>query len=137
MTTTLLTEGFFSFVKGASSLTNLVPANRMFPLKAPPQTKTPYMTFRTISNPREVTHDGNGGFGRARIQATFHSPDYTEAKKAAKAFVNLMNGYSGPMGDVDRVACQVDNEIDDPLEDDSKIYAVPVDVLMWASEVTS
>lgn len=72
--------------------------DRVYPLVIPIEAARPAIAFQRISTPeREDAFDGPVGSVTARIQLTFESTTYTDAKRLARACRRRLNGFHGEM----------------------------------------
>lgn len=134
--TTLIEEGFVSFLRALPAFTAFVGADqdcRLYPAGgAPDDARSPYVTYRKVSGPRDQTHGGSS-LAHPRVQLSCWSDDYLEAKRIARVIGDAVNGYRGAMGGISRAAAEVDNEVD-LFVPEEKRHQVIVDVLLWHAE---
>jgi hypothetical protein len=126
----IIEEGMFTCLNGLE----LVATGSVYPRGGIPQKAArPYLTYYKVSGPRDSTHSGNSKLARSRFQIEVWSECYLQAKRIASELIEDLNGYRGPMGDVARVACEVDNELDQ-FDSETRLHHIVVDVILWNSE---
>jgi hypothetical protein len=122
-------------LSGTAAVSALV-SNRIYFVKAPQDVIKPYIVFFKVSAPREHTHDGAAGLVEARFQFDVFATTYIAAKAIAGQIQAILQGYSGTMGGAGGVyvnGCFYDDE-QDLWEEDTNLYHIAMDFLMWVSE---
>lgn len=118
-----------------SGVTGLI-GQRLYYVKAPQDVAKPYVVFFKASAPREYSHDGASGLARPRFQFSCFAMTYKKAKQIAEAIRGVIEAFSGTMGGAGGVevgSCFCINE-SDIFEDNTQLYHVAVDYLIWHKE---
>ena len=116
-------------------VTDLI-AQRLYYVKAPQNVTKPYVVFFKASGPREYSHDGASNLARPRFQFSCFATIYYVAKQIAEAIRAVIEAFSGTMGGAGGVevgSCFCINE-SDMYEDDTRLYHVAIDYLIWHKE---
>jgi len=109
---------------------------RLYYVKAPQDVAKPYVVFLKASGPREYSHDGASKLARPRFQFSCFAMTYYEAKQIAEAIRAAIEAFSGTMGGTGGVevgSCFCINE-SDIYEEDTRLFHVAVDYLIWHKE---
>lgn len=126
-------EGLLAFLTADAGVSSLC-ADRLYPAGGvPDDVARPYLTYRKVSGPREITHDGDAGIEHPRFQFSCWSDDYLEAKNLAKAVKKALSGYRGLVGDVPVSGCTIENQTDIYVQQE-RTYQVAVDVTLLSEE---
>jgi len=116
-----------------SGITDLI-GERLYYVKAPQDVAKPYIVFFKVSAPREYSHDGASKLARPRFQFSCFAMTYYEAKQIAEAIRVAIEAFSGTMGTgVEVGSCFCLNE-SDMYEEDTKLFHVAVDYLIYHKE---
>lgn len=128
----LIEQAILDELIGTSGVTDLV-GTRIYYVKAPQNVTTPYVVFTKVSAPREHDHDGSAGLVGARFQFSVFAKTYYETKQIAVQIQTVLQAYSGTMGEVVVNGAFYQNEVDF-WEEDTKLYHVACDYLIWYNE---
>lgn len=110
------------------------PPARICPLKLPQGTPRG-LVYTLISKARDRTTNGRSGFCTARFQLDFMAIEdddvagYSEGKTAMDAVRNVLDSYSGPMGDSVVQDTRIENDRDE-WDETTRSYLVGFDVLL-------
>ena len=118
-----------------SGITSLI-GERLYYVKAPQNVTKPYVVFFKASGPREYSHDGASKLARPRFQFSCFATTYDQAKQIAEAIRAAIEAFSGTMGGAGGVevgSCFCINE-SDIYEEDTRLFHVAVDYLIWHKE---
>jgi hypothetical protein len=119
----------------ASGVTDLI-STRLYYVRAPQDVTKPYVVFFKVSGPREYSHDGASELANPRFQFSCFATTYYEAKQIVTAIRTVLEGFDGMMGGDGGVSvggCFCVNETD-IYEDDTDLFHVAVDYLIWHEE---
>jgi len=128
----LIEQAILDELIGTAGITDLV-GQRIYYVKAPQDVTTPYIVFTKVSAPREHDHDGSSGLVGARFQFSVFATTYYEAKQIVVQVQAVLQAYSGTMGEVVVNGSFYQNEVDF-WEEDTKLYHVACDYLIWYNE---
>lgn len=115
-----------------TELTNLID-NRLFPLILPQDAKLPAVTYQQVSIPRTLSLKGTGDKAQPRFQFSCWASNYSEGQAVANKLRNLLDGFSGLMGENVRTSVRVASERED-YESETGRYRVDIDFLIWCEE---
>jgi len=118
-----------------SGITDLI-GERLYYVKSPQDVISPYVVFLKASGPREYSHGGASKLARPRFQFSCFATTYYVAKQIAEAIRAAIEAFSGTMGGAGGVevgSCFCINE-SDIYEDNTQLYHVAVDYLIWHKE---
>lgn len=102
-------------------------STRVYAVAPPQDVVLPYCVCSKVSNQRQYSHDGYSSLQRPRIQVSCFATGYLIAKQIAEQVIAALESWPG----ADNVqAAFMENEID-LYEQDTKLYHVPVDFLIW------
>ena len=121
-----------TFLIANAGLTALI-GTRIYPSVLPQTPTLPAVVYQTISDVREMLHDGPQGLPVARIQYDCWGVSYTSARNTANALRTAADGYRGAMGASAVGFASVLNMID-TYEPVTQRYRTLVDVLIQRSE---
>lgn len=127
-----LEEGLVAHLMGDSGVTASI-STRLYPLVVPQDVTLPAAAYQRISGPREHAHDGPTGLARARIQFTFVGATYAEAKDAATAFRQSLDGHHRGLPGVQRAVISLVDDQDDWAPQFEK-PVVRQDYMIWYTE---
>ncbi|MDR3113631.1 MAG: DUF3168 domain-containing protein, partial [Endomicrobium sp.] len=88
----LLGIKLYNYLLQNSSITGLV-SDRIYPLTAPSNTQTPYLTFRIVSGSCQYSLDGNSGQGKTKAQICIFFDDYLQANDIAEVLETEMEKW--------------------------------------------
>ena len=128
----LIEQAILDELIGTSGLTDLV-GQRIYYVKAPQDVTNPYVIFTKVSAPREHDHDGSAGLVSARFQFSAFATTYYVVKQIAVQIQTVLQAFSGTMGEVTVGGSFYQNEVDF-WEEDTKLYHVACDYLIWYNE---
>jgi hypothetical protein len=105
---------------------------RMYPVLIPESPVYPLATYQLISDMADYTLDGSAGIEVKRIQIDTWSggevsASYLDAKNAAEAIRNVLEGYSGQLPEGTYVAGVFVAQMQDLYEQDARAYRVLTD----------
>jgi hypothetical protein len=83
------------------AITAEIPANKVFPVRAPQSTQYPYVAHQLLSNRPEPQKDSASNFDFAQIQLSIYAETMTEAQDIAEA---IRTGLDKQRGTFDGVA---------------------------------
>lgn len=119
----------------ASGVTDLI-STRLYYVRAPQNVTKPYVVFFKVSAPREYSHNGVSGLAQSRFQFSCFATTYYVAKQITEAIRAAIEAFSGTMGGDGGAgvgSCFCVNE-SDMYEDDTQLFHVAVDYLIWHHE---
>lgn len=90
----LIEEALYAKLVATAGVTNLV-ATRIYPLQAPQTDLDDYVTYERPSGAPYGQHSGPSGLTWARMSYSCHSSRYANAKTAAKAIRDALDGFAG------------------------------------------
>lgn len=131
----VIEEALYAHLSAYANLTALV-SNRIYPKILPQKGTYPAITYQKISGPRLHTLQTDPGTARPRFQISCWAQTYNQAKAVAKQVQIALQDFSGVMGGVGGVqvdAVLLENEYD-AFEDETGLYQVPVDFIIWHQE---
>lgn len=105
----------------------------LYPVDIPQDAGLPACAYQRISGPRELNHDGETVWVRARIQFTVDASTYAQAKSIAGAIKAALNGFSGRMEAAPVMECRIENE-SDGYSHASGVFTVRLDALFLYRE---
>ena len=111
------------YSKLSSGLSTTV-STRIYPATAPQGVAKPYIVYRKVSANRQYAHSGQSSLTFDRVQVSVFSTEYLVAKGLVSTLFTTMEGWTGV-----QAAFKV-NEIDF-YEEDTKLYHIPVDFMIW------
>lgn len=121
-----------TYLLAQSGITDLV-GQRIFFVKAAQDVEKPYLVLTKVTGPRESSHDGASGLAHPRFQVSVFAETYAGAKVIALAVQAALEGYQGLMDEVYVDGVFYDDE-NDFYEDDTKLYHVASDYIIWHGE---
>jgi hypothetical protein len=107
---------------------NVPEAGKGFPLDVPQDEAYPAFAYQTIDDTRPLAHDGPLKLHKARVQITFIAANYGQAKGAANALSNSLDGYKGMMNGVSVQFCKT--TASDDWADIHQLPVVRLDVMV-------
>lgn len=128
-------QALMTYLLAQTGITTLV-GQRIYFVRAPQETETPYIAISKIDAPREHSHDGSSQLAHPRFQFSIFADTYGEIKPIAAALQTALQGYTGTMGGAGGVFvgnCLYDNETDlDPGE--QGLFGVACDYIIWHTD---
>lgn len=123
----MIEEGLMTYLE-AQEFTDLgTGANyRLFPVRAPQGTVTPYMTVEKISAVRMRDTRGPLGYAKPRFRIHVFDESYLTVKNLVTEVRQALDGYDGLMGTVSILAVMVENE-SDFYEEDTELHHCVLD----------
>jgi hypothetical protein len=122
------------FARGSAfaGLTALLGTNptRLYPVQAPQNAVTPYVTYQMISDPREHAMGADPGVAHPRFQFTPFAKTRTEAKAVTLQVIACYSRWSGTFASVDVLKSFLENEGDLGFDDTVLLFQRYVDFLM-------
>lgn len=115
----------FSYLTSNANVSELV-GTRIYPITLPPNYTLPAITYAKISGPKINAKGGATGLAHPRFQFSCWSKSYTEAKIIADTVRLALNAWS-------ECTTYTENELD-LYEQDTGLYHVPIDVVIWHAE---
>lgn len=119
----------------AEELLGGMKAGRVYPGVLKQNPVLPAIAFQRISTSRDRTADGPTGLVFARVQYDCWAPEFDQARAAAAAVRDALDGYAGQIDGVDVQLVEIDDDRDDYFPD-VKLFRVSVDAGVWFSEFT-
>ncbi|HEU4986865.1 MAG TPA: DUF3168 domain-containing protein [Rhizobiaceae bacterium] len=126
-------EAIIDLLLGTAAVTALV-GTRVYWGRAPQtEPEKPYAILQRIDGLRDYRMAGSSGYVASRVQIDVYGLTYTSTKKAARALIATLSGYSGP-------AIQgafVESERDLPAADAGEVtnlFRTSVDLIIHHSE---
>jgi hypothetical protein len=100
-----------------------------YPTARPLKSNLPCIVWRQISGAFSQNHDGPTGIRSPRIQFTAHADSALAAATLAGQIVDLLDGYSGPVGTSIVGNVEVANQITLGYFKDTESHQVAVDAI--------
>lgn len=126
-------EALFARLSTFAGLTALI-GTKIFPLRAPDDFSAPFVIYQKITGKREQSHEGDSSLVHPRIQYSCWGINYGSAKLVSRQVVKALHAFKGVVSGVDIQFVEVDSEVD-TFDEDTKLYRVLVDVIVWHREV--
>lgn len=123
----------YSRLTAYAGLTALV-STRISPLMLPEKTAFPAVSFFLVSRSKFPGMGSDGALTRARIQVDCWGASYKSAKDVATQVRGALNRYRGTSGGVTVQEIMIESEGPDLFEDETGIYHVPMDFMMFFEE---
>lgn len=129
----IIEAALYSYLSTYAGLTDLI-STRLYPLVLPQNPTYPAITYLKVSrvggramkstNPRHI---------RARFQFSCWATSYSSAKAVAVQVQTALQDYNGVMGGSGGVTVLDSEPINelDIYEPDTKLYHVPIDIMIW------
>ena len=83
----------YAALSAASGVTSLI-GTRIYPRTLPQRHTLPALTYRLVSAPRELHHEGAEAVVEARVQTTSHAATYSAVKGLQGAVQTAMDGLA-------------------------------------------
>ncbi len=125
-------DGIADYMENHAGISALV-GNRIYPMVLPDEATYPAIVYQKISGLMVASHSGNSGLGNPRFQISCWGETYPVAKALSRQVKLAFHGYKGAMGDITCQAAFVDAELDD-MDQQTKLFRVMIDVLLWHAE---
>lgn len=122
----LIEEALYAKLTATAGVTNLV-ATRIYPLQAPQTDLDDYVTYERPSGAPYGQHSGPSGLTWARMSYSCHSSRYANAKTAAKAIRDALDGFSGVAGSVQIGHCIAEEDADIGFDPETRRYVTAID----------
>lgn len=123
--------GHLSTYAGLTPLTG----TRIYPMKAPPGTASPYCTYQVVSDLRQYSHAGYSGLSRYRVQVSCFAndtkagaPGYPSVKAVAAQVLAAMEAWHSSNPKVQ--SCLLDGDHDE-FEESVSACHIPLDFIVW------
>ena len=100
--------------------------NRLYPSRLPQEPDMPSATYRMITNLEYMTHGGPTGLFKSRFQFDIYGSSFIEAKQAAEAVRQGINGFRGTVDTIKISSIHFSNEFHE-FGEATEIYRVTVD----------
>lgn len=121
MAASFLEDGLVALLNADSGVNALL-AGRVYPVQGPPDNPTyPYTTYQDITASSDYALDGAETQTR-RIQFDHWGMAYADGKTIAKAFRNVLSGFSGTLQDGTRVLFSKRLNYLDNFDEDTRSY---------------
>jgi hypothetical protein len=123
-----LEESIFLAVAGDTAVRDLAD-QRVYPNRLPQGATYPCVMYFRVSTVRDYHQGGSDRVPTARIQINSYAPKYADAKALAKAVFDVLDGFSGTLGDLEGanvLGIFSDDEMDD-YDDELKVEVVVQD----------
>lgn len=125
------------FIAGDGQLSQLG-VKSVTPLRATQDVIRPLILFHRVSSNTEYTLTGVDGLSHHRIAVESEAYDYPTAKKINQRVVQLLNGFSGSMGQYTVYGIHFDDGRDEyvaPVNaNDQAIYRICSEFVIWYGE---
>jgi hypothetical protein len=128
----VLEEGLVDFLLAYTPLTVLI-GDRVYPLILPQEPTLPAIVYQRIGGVPEYSQSGFSNLTPVRMQITCWGTTLMSAKNVAIQVKLALGGYRGPMGSSTVGAIFIEDELDD-LDEETGLYRVILDVLLWHEE---
>lgn len=128
-------QALMTFLLSQTSITDLV-SQRIYFVKAPQKTETPYMIITKVSGLREHSHGGASELAGPKFQFSVFDGTYSGVKNILAALQAALQGYTGSMGGSGGVcvhAAFYDNE-KDLYEEETGLHHGVADYIIWHEE---
>ena len=94
--TSALERGIIDAFASDATITGLI-SGRMYPVRLPDTARDfPAIVYQTISNPRQITQDGDSGTTFARVQLWLYARTYLECCTLRDAVVDFAKAHQTP-----------------------------------------
>jgi hypothetical protein len=103
--------------------------SNVYPTTRPLKSALPCIVWRQISGGFSQNHDGPTGIRSPRIQFTAHADSALAAATLASQIIDLLDGYSGPVGTSFVGNVEVANQITLGYFENTKSHQVAVDAI--------
>ena len=100
--------------------------DRVWGMKAPQDTKRPYIVFYVVSDTKHKAHDGYTGLARPRVQISCYAETFQQAGELAEEVTDVLSDWG-------EATALHENEIDQ-YDEDTGIYHIPVDFFIQHKE---
>jgi hypothetical protein len=130
----MIEEAIFTQLNGWAGLSALA-EDRIYPMTAPQNAATPFITYQRISGPRLRSLLGASGQANPRIQIDVYGASYASAKAVAEQVRLALDNFRGTVAGVVIRACSLESDRDliDP-DVDPPLHRVSHDFTIWHDE---
>jgi len=128
----LAEEHLFSRLSGFAGITALI-SSRIYPIKIPPNTTMPALTYTRISGRRIESLLGNSALCYARYQLDAWGRKYSDVKALAEQVRLCLEGYKGTLAGVIFYGVNYLGD-QDLYEDDTEVFRVSMDFVVHHNE---
>lgn len=108
---------------------NAIAGQRVYPNRLPQKVTYPCVMYFRVSTVRDYHQAGSDGVPQARFQINSYAAKYADAKALAKAVLEVLDGFSGTLGDLQGanvLGVFSEDEMDD-YDDELKVDVVVQD----------
>jgi hypothetical protein len=121
------------FLLEDSTLTIAVGGERIFPVVLPQGVTAPSVVYKRISGVGDHTIQAPTGLAQVRMQIDAYAQTQSDADELSRLIKERLDGYSGPMGNVQVQGVFYDTMRDD-YQDDVKLFRVSQDFMIVFEE---
>jgi uncharacterized protein DUF3168 len=107
---------------------------RLYPMVAPQNAVTPYVTYQQISGPRVHAMGTDPGVASPRFQFSAWGATNTEAKTVALQLLACFSRWRGVMASVDVLDSLLENEADLGRDEEAQLHQRIMDFVIWHRE---
>jgi hypothetical protein len=125
--------GLTAFLGSQPAVNELVDG-RIHPIRLPDKPTLPAIVYLVVNNGTRFTHDGALPLRHPLIQLDVWSHRVEEAERLSDAVTQALNGYRGPMGDVDYTAGWFMENSTDLYEQDTNLHRISMDFRGWYAQ---
>lgn len=125
--------GLTAFLGSQSEVQALV-SDRIHPGRLPDKPTLPAIVYTVVTNETRFTHDGGLPLRHPLVQLDVWSKRAEEAERVEEAVTQALNGYKGPMGDVDYTAGWYLETSTDIYEQDTNLHRISMDFRGWYAQ---
>ena len=125
-------DAVFNRLDGHAGLTALV-VSRIYPVQAPQNPTTPYVTYQRISTTRVSLIGTDTDIARPRFQVSAWSDGRDEAVSVSAQIRSALQRYAGTNSSIVILDSYMENEVDF-YEPETGLYQVAIDFLIWHRE---
>lgn len=122
----LIEEALYAKLTATAGVTSLV-ATRIYPLQAPQTDLDDYVTYERPSGAPYGQHSGPSGLTWARLSYVCHSSRYANAKTAAKAIRDALDGFAGVVSGMQIGHCIAEEDADIGFDPETRRYVTAID----------
>ncbi|SEB40701.1 DUF3168 domain-containing protein [Terriglobus roseus] len=128
----MLEEGLFQLLTSDSDVASCI-STRYFPLMLPDDAALPAVTYQRVSTVTSPTLNGFTDLVQVRLQIDTWATTYADARRAAQAIQNAIEGFLGTLPDGTAVAAATLLSQMDTYESVARYYRVTTDYRIIAS----
>jgi Protein of unknown function (DUF3168) len=132
----MLVEGLFTLITSDPGVkAALNGKTSVYPNIAPDETSLPYIVYTQIARSVILTYQGVNRLQETRIQFSCYGASYKTAKSLAGAVKNLLDGFTGLLGDGTILEHSMPVSEHDEVERELKatVYGIHLDYAFWAT----